>query len=321
MNYKVIINPEITNNSKDNDYNMKISKKISDKLTSNNISNLLIDNSLSYKDRLNLINNNSNSNTVIITNGLGSDKIEIIYSIKDSDNLASRLSNNLEDNGFVVSKYYQYRNSSNTNLDYYDIMNDVNRGESIIIDYGNLSTDNSYLNGRIEELTNIVVNTLKSYLGLANDTYIVKKGDNLYSIARKYNTTVDTIKKLNNLTNNNLSIGQKLVVKTIPSSSSNINTDKNTYIVKNGDTLYAIARKYNTTVDNIKKLNNLTNNNLNINQVLKIPSTNINEYKVVAGDTLYSIANKYNTTIKDIMNLNNLKTTNLSINQILKIPK
>lgn len=133
MNYKVIINPEITNNSKDNDYNMKISKKISDKLTSNNISNLLIDNSLSYKDRLNLINNNSNSNTVIITNGLGSDKIEIIYSIKDSDNLASRLSNNLEDNGFVVSKYYQYRNSSNTNLDYYDIMNDVNRGKVLLL--------------------------------------------------------------------------------------------------------------------------------------------------------------------------------------------
>ena len=44
------------------------------------------------------------------------------------------------------------------------------------------------------------------------NTYIVKSGDNLYSIARRYNTTVDAIKRKNNLVSNNLSIGQSLII-------------------------------------------------------------------------------------------------------------
>ena len=60
-----------------------------------------------------------------------------------------------------------------------------------------------------------------------------------------------------------MSIGQVLK---IPNNEENYIT----YRVKSGDSLYSIARKYNTTVDNIKKLNNLTSNLLSINQVLKI---------------------------------------------------
>ena len=75
-----------------------------------------------------------------------------------------------------------------------------------------------------------------------------------------YGTTVDNLKKLNNLNSNTLSIGQELIV---PSK------DK-TYIVQKGDTLWAIARKFNTTVDSIKNKNNLTSNTLQIGQNLKI---------------------------------------------------
>ena len=95
--------------------------------------------------------------------------------------------------------------------------------------------------------------------------HIVQVGDTLYSIAKKYNTTVDRIKSLNNLTSNTLSIGQILK---IPTSNENISTK--THIVQVGDTLYSIAKKYNTTVDTIKNLNNLPNNTLSIGQVLKI---------------------------------------------------
>lgn len=97
-----------------------------------------------------------------------------------------------------------------------------------------------------------------------NIIYTVKKGDNLYNIARLYNTSVSDIMKLNNLNNANLSIGQKLK---IPSSTS---TNQTTYIVKKGDSLYSIAKKFNTTVDNIKSKNNLKSNVLSIGQVLKI---------------------------------------------------
>lgn len=94
-------------------------------------------------------------------------------------------------------------------------------------------------------------------------TYVVKSGDSLYSIARKYNTTVNDLMKYNNLTSNLLSIGQTLK---IPTSESTITS----YTVKSGDTLYSIARKYNTTVDELKRKNNLTSNTLSIGQTLII---------------------------------------------------
>lgn len=97
-----------------------------------------------------------------------------------------------------------------------------------------------------------------------SDIYIVKKGDTLYQIAQKYNTTVAELKKNNNLTNNNLTIGQVL---NIPAPVK----EYFIYTVKKGDTLYQIAQKYNTTVAEIKKLNNLTTNNLSLDQNLKIP--------------------------------------------------
>ena len=95
-------------------------------------------------------------------------------------------------------------------------------------------------------------------------TYTVKKGDNLYSIANKYNTSFSEIIKLNNLTTNVLSIGQVLKVPT------STNTNEIIYTVKSGDNLYSIAKRYNTTVDIIKRKNNLTTNNLSIGQKLKI---------------------------------------------------
>jgi LysM repeat protein len=96
-------------------------------------------------------------------------------------------------------------------------------------------------------------------------TYTVKKGDSLYSIANKYNTSVTAIQKLNNLSNNNLKIGQILK---IPSVSNN--TSSTIYTVKKGDSLYSIAKKYNTTADAIKRKNNLSSNLLSIGQKLNI---------------------------------------------------
>ena len=147
--------------------------------------------------------------------------------------------------------------------------------------------------------------------------YIVKSGDTLYSIAKKYNTTVDEIKKLNNLKSDNLSIGMELKIKEEPSSTNYID-----YVVKSGDNLYSIAKKYNTTVDEIKKLNGLTSNLLNIGMTLKIPIQigNYINYTVKPGDNLYSIAKKYNTTVDEIKKLNGLTSNLLSIGMELKIP-
>lgn len=88
----------------------------------------------------------------------------------------------------------------------------------------------------------------------------------MYALANKYGTTVDAIKNLNNLTSNILSIGQQLLIP-----GSNVQASPTMYVVKAGDSLWRIARNFNTTVNDIRKLNNLTTDLLSIGQVLMIP--------------------------------------------------
>lgn len=94
--------------------------------------------------------------------------------------------------------------------------------------------------------------------------YTVKIGDTLYSIAKQYNVSVDDIVNQNNLVSNNLTIGTKLL---IPSGKS---SDIIVYTVQRGDSLWALANNYNTTIDDIKRLNNLTSDVLTVDQKLQI---------------------------------------------------
>ena len=161
---------------------------------------------------------------------------------------------------------------------------------------------------------------ISSNIQQENNIYTIKKGDSLYQIAKKYDTTVDELKKINNLTSNILSIGQIL---TIPNKQLEPSKTYLIYTVQKGDSLYQIAKKYDTTIDELKKINNLTSTLLSIGQQLKI-QTNTEKYilyNVVKGDSLYQIAKKYNTTVNDIKVLNNLKTNTLNIGQELKIPR
>lgn len=156
------------------------------------------------------------------------------------------------------------------------------------------------------------------------NTYIVIKGDTLYGIAKKFNTSVQSIKELNNLKTNDIYVGQKIKV--------NNDNDKEpleciVYTVKKGDNLYSIAKKYNTIVDEIKRYNGLSNNLLNIGDRIVIPCNVVNDYKdknnnyvsyiVVKGDSLYSIAKKFGTSVDKIKELNDLKSNVLSIGQII----
>ena len=94
--------------------------------------------------------------------------------------------------------------------------------------------------------------------------YIVQRGDSLYKIANMFSTTVDSLRRLNNLTSDILQIGQVL---RIPSTI----TDTTTYIVQKGDSLYSIANLYNTTIETLRRLNNLTSDILQIGQTLILP--------------------------------------------------
>jgi len=151
------------------------------------------------------------------------------------------------------------------------------------------------------------------------NTYTVKSGDTLYSIANKYGLTVQELKDLNNLSNNTLSIGQTLKIR--DNNNEIVTDDKEYYTVKKGDTLFSIANKYNISVDEIKKLNNLTSNNLSIGDKIKIPIKDNITHIVKKGESLWSIANNYNVSVNDLKNYNNLNTNLLSIGQILLIPE
>ena len=326
------------NNQYEKDYTLKISKYMYDRLKELGIPVTLTrdtDITLSPTDRVNKILSayGDNPNVIVISNHLnagGGNGAEVIYALRNTPNLAQSILNNIGLTGQTTRKIYQRTLPSDPTKDYYFMHRNTGTTESVIVEYGFIDdtpANNQFLNNNYKELAEAVIKSILEYKNIpytppttsTETSYTVQKGDSLYTIAKKYNTTVDTIKQLNNLTSNNLSIGQILK---LPTTSTT-----NTYTVKAGDTLYRIAARNNTTVDILKQLNNLTTNTLSIGQILKLPSTEIIEipstainYTIKAGDTLYSIAKKYDTTVDKIKQLNNLTTNTLSIGQQLTIP-
>lgn len=318
------------------DYNLLISEYIFNRLKSLGADVKIIrttDEYISEDDRANKILNayGNNSKVVALSNMFGNtgSGAEIIYALRNNSNLASALAENLDDAGLTVSKYYQRRSENDTSKDYYNIQKDTGLIETIIVNYGNINNINEATNikNEWEDYAEAVVKSLANYTnvpyykeGESQEIYTVKKGDSLWKIANKYNTTVEKLKSANNLKTNTLSVGQKLVIPSISVSPE----VSDTYIVQKGDSLWSIANKFNMTVSELKNLNNLTNNLLSIGQVLKIKDSSNNgktTYTVQKGDSLWVIANKYGITTEELKSYNNLTSNLLSIGQVLKIPQ
>lgn len=214
-------------------------------------------------------------------------------------------------------------------------MRNTPNNESIIVEYGfadSTGDDVNQLKNNWEGLAEAVVKSLAEYIGVPytpvsmENTYVVKSGDTLWSIARNNGISVDELKRINGLTSNSLSIGQVLKLKEVTTTPSTPITGE-TYTVKSGDTLYGIANRFGLTVNELKQMNNLTTNTLSVGQVLKVKSTISNNdedenkyYIVKSGDSLYQIANRFGTTVDELKRINNLTNNLLSIGQRLIIP-
>lgn len=266
---------------------------------------------------------------VVISNHInagGGEGAEVIYALRNSDKLASSILNELEKSGQVVRKYYQRRLPSDSSKDYYYIIRNTPNNETLIVEYGFLDNDADAkrLKSNYKKYAEAVVRAVTLYGGYkyvpvsGSNYYVVKKGDSLWSIARANGLTVDELKSLNNLSSNVLHVGDTLLISSADSTGDDGND--NYYVVKSGDTLWSIARKYNLSVNELKALNNLSNNVLSVGQRLIVGKESSNDYVVSAGDTLWAIARKFNVSVDDIKTLNNLSSNNLSIGMILKIP-
>ena len=349
MAKKVVIDPghggedpgASANGIVEKDYTLLISKYMADRLTELGIDNALtrdsdvtLDSTTRPKTAQSLFG--TGNDVIVVSNHInagGGDGAEIIYALRNSDKLSSKIASEFIKSGQNVRKYYQRRLPSNSSKDYYYMLRETPNNESIIVEYGFLDStgdDVSQIKNNWQNLAEAVVRALADYIGVAyippegleeidDNIYIVKKGDTLYGIANKYGISVDELKAINNLTNNNLSVGQVLK---IPEIIEDDVPNENIYIVKSGDTLYSIANKYGMSVQELKDLNKLTSNTLSIGQQLVVSEGNagtLDTYTVKAGDTLYTIAKKYGLTVSELKQLNNLTSDILSIGQVLNI--
>lgn len=178
-------------------------------------------------------------------------------------------------------------------------------------------------------------------------SYSVKSGDSLWTIAQKYNTTVSHLKSINNLSSD--LIFPKQVIYTDKKASSNTSkkkssapasSGKTTYTVKSGDSLSSIAYKYNVSINDLMKWNNLDSTLIFPGNVFIVNSSAANKssssasskktssgsssskgsvYTVKSGDTLSGIASQHGVTVSNLKKWNNLHSSLILIGQKLQI--
>ena len=167
------------------------------------------------------------------------------------------------------------------------------------------------------------------------DTYTVKAGDSLWGISQTYGTTVNNLKQINNLSSNVIYVGQVLKLKQQSSSTSDQapQSTADTYTVQSGDTLWGIANTHDTTVNNLKQINDLTSDTIYVGQVLKLTQQSTTQqasskpsqsnssdfYTVKAGDSLWKIAMGNDLTVDHLKQMNNLTTNTIYVGQQLRI--
>ncbi|PJB13679.1 MAG: hypothetical protein CO119_00390 [Flavobacteriales bacterium CG_4_9_14_3_um_filter_40_17] len=135
--------------------------------------------------------------------------------------------------------------------------------------YDNEALGNDYEEAEDKVIAAVIqkVDTTENRESQIVGTHIVSQGETLYAISKLYGLDIESLKTWNNLSSNEISIGQVLKVL-VDSNSTVAQTTQMRYIVQQGDTLYAISRKTGIAVEDLKSINNLFSNELKIGQEL-----------------------------------------------------
>ncbi len=145
--------------------------------------------------------------------------------------------------------------------------------------------------------------------------HFVKSGETLFSIAKKYGITFEQIQKANTIKKETLVEGSLIIIPKINKKNyTDIQLSEKKHAVKRGETLWIISKRYGTTPDQLKRLNNLTSSYVHSGQILYVPTkiqqpmiSNIkNVYQVKHGDNLRSIAMQHNMSLDRFLDLNQL---------------
>ncbi|MDA9556756.1 N-acetylmuramoyl-L-alanine amidase [Vibrio sp.] len=172
--------------------------------------------------------------------------------------------------------------------------------------------------------------TLFAYRKQKTIKHTVKRGESLSVIAQQYKTSISLLKSNNKLSSNVVHLGQTLIIsspKVIKRQATVAvpQEKRTTHIVRSGDYLGKIANRYNVTISEIKRWNNLKSNTLRKGQSLAIytlhkVSTKPKKHKVKSGEFLSKIAANYRVPVDKLKKINKLRSDKLLIGQVLIIP-
>lgn len=231
----------------------------------------------------------------------GNDTGEIINNQYEKNillNLSKYMSQKLNELG-ISTELVRNNDISLTDEERNSVINEIKDKNDIIIQ-NRLSEDNEfdiiYPLRNSDKLPSIITKDLEAS-GINIDKYYQRRLPtnttlDYYSVIRNTNPNESIIIEYKDLNN------YEELIEIITKSISKYIKKSNTYIVKKGDSLYQIAIKYSTNVEELKKINNLTSNSLSIGQVLILPDKKLsteketNIYTVQKGDSLYQIAKK-----------------------------
>jgi len=153
--------------------------------------------------------------------------------------------------------------------------------------------------------------------------HVVRSGESLSVIAKRYNKTSNELKSYNNLRSTVLAVGQKIKV---PSNSVAVKAPTykkaSVHVVRSGESLSVIAARYSTSSSLLKHHNKLRSTTLTVGQKIKIPANanKLTTHKVRSGESLSVIAKRYGTSTTVIKSINKLRSSSLAIGQLLTVP-